>query len=74
MLPESAVQSDAKGSFVYVIDAGDKVVRKDVKVGQVADAGVPVIAGLAGNERVVQSAGAFLNPGDKVRPVRAAAR
>ncbi|MGS1016362.1 efflux RND transporter periplasmic adaptor subunit [Allosphingosinicella humi] len=74
MLPESAVQSDAKGNFVYVIDVNDKVVRKDVKVGQVADAGVPVIAGLAGNERVVQSAGAFLNPGDKVRPVRAAAR
>lgn len=74
MLPESAVQSDAKGNFVYVIGADDKVVRKDVKVGQVADAGVPIIAGLAGNERVVQSAGAFLNPGDKVRPVRATAR
>ncbi|MEA1015088.1 efflux RND transporter periplasmic adaptor subunit [Sphingosinicella sp. LY1275] len=74
MLPESAVQSDSKGNFVYVIDGNDKVVRRDVKVGQVADAGVPVIAGLAGNERVVQSAGAFLNPGDKVRPVRAAAR
>jgi HlyD family secretion protein len=74
MLPESAVQSDSKGNFVYVIGADDKVVRRDVKVGQVADAGVPVIAGLAGNERIVQSAGAFLNPGDKVRPVRAAAR
>lgn len=74
MLPESAVQSDSKGNFVYVIGADNKVVRRDVKVGQVADAGVPVIAGLAGNERVVQSAGAFLNPGDKVRPVRAAAR
>lgn len=74
MLPESAVQSDAKGSFVYVIDAGDKVVRKDVKVGQVTDAGVPIIAGLDGSERVVQSAAAFLNPGDKVRPVRASAR
>lgn len=74
MLPESAVQSDSKGNFVYVIGADNKVVRRDVKVGQVADAGVPVIAGLAGNERIVQSAGAFLNPGDKVRPVRAAAR
>ncbi len=74
MLPESAVQSDSKGNFVYVIGADNKVVRRDVKVGQVADAGVPIIDGLAGNERVVQSAGAFLNPGDKVRPVRAAAR
>ncbi|WP_324751039.1 efflux RND transporter periplasmic adaptor subunit [Sphingomonas sp. LY54] len=74
MLPESAVQSDSKGNFVYVIDGNNKVVRRDVKVGQVADAGVPVIAGLAGNERIVQSAAAFLNPGDKVRPVRAAAR
>jgi RND family efflux transporter MFP subunit len=74
LLPESAVQSDPKGNYVYVIDAQDKVVRRDVKVGEVSDRGVAVTSGLNGNERVVLSAGAFLNPGDKVRPVRAAAR
>lgn len=74
LLPESAVQSDDKGNFVYIIDEKNEVVRRDVRVGETSDAGVAIVAGLAGNERVVQSAGAFLNPGQKVRPVRAAAR
>jgi HlyD family secretion protein len=74
LLPESAVQSDARGSYVYVIDPNNTVVRRDVVIGEVNDRGVPVVSGLTGNERVVQSAGAFLNPGDKVRPVRASAK
>lgn len=74
LLPESAVQSDDKGNFVYIIDNQNKVVRRDVRVGEVSDAGVAIVGGLQGNERIVQSAGAFLNPGDKVQPVRAAAK
>jgi RND family efflux transporter MFP subunit len=70
LLPESAVQSDARGNFVYVIDRDDKVVRRPIEVGEVSDRGVAVIGGLQGNERVVLSAGAFLNPGDKVTPIR----
>lgn len=69
LLPQSAIQSDDKGNYVYVIDAKDQVVRQPVKVGQVSDAGVAVSAGLVGNEKVVVSAGAFLNPGQKVAPV-----
>lgn len=68
LLPESAVQSDAKGNYVYLIDGADKVVRRDVKVGGVDDRGVTVTDGLTGTERVVVSAGAFLNIGDKVIP------
>ena len=74
LLPDSAVQSDDKGNYVYIIDANNKVVRRDIEVGEVSDRGVAVVGGLSGNERVVRTAGAFLNPGDKVRPVRAAAR
>ncbi len=74
LLPESAVQSDAKGSYVYIVNGNGVVVRRDVKVGSVTDGGVVIASGLAGNEQVVQSAGAFLNPGDKVNPTRAAAR
>jgi RND family efflux transporter MFP subunit len=74
LLPESAVQSDDKGNYVYIIDGKNETVRRGVKVGEVSDAGVAIVAGLAGNERVVLSAGAFLNPGQKVRPVRAPAR
>jgi RND family efflux transporter MFP subunit len=73
LLPESAVQSDDKGNFVYIVDQTNMVVRRDVRVGQVSDAGVAIISGLNGNERVVLTAGAFLNPGEKVQPARAAA-
>ncbi len=69
LLPQSAVQSDDKGNFVYVVDANDQVVRRSIKVGQVSDAGVAIAEGLSGTERVVISAGAFLNPGQKVMPV-----
>lgn len=73
LLPESAVLSDEKGSFVYIVDSKNKVVRRPVKVGPVTDTGLPIIAGLNGNERIVQSAGAFLNPGETVAPQRATA-
>ncbi len=73
LLPESAVLSDDKGSYVYVIDAQNKAVRRDVRVAEVSDEGALIASGLMGNERVVASAGAFLNPGQQVVPVRAAA-
>ncbi|MEP9401330.1 efflux RND transporter periplasmic adaptor subunit [Sphingomonas sp. VNH70] len=73
LLPESAVLSDDKGSYVYVIDAQDKAVRRDVRVAEVSDEGALIASGLIGDERVVASAGAFLNPGQQVVPVRAAA-
>ncbi len=71
VLPESAVQSDDKGNFVFVIDAKSKVERRAVKTGTVTDAGIPIISGLNGNEQVVLSAGAFLNPGETVVAQRA---
>ncbi|MEA3028786.1 MAG: HlyD family secretion protein [Sphingomonadales bacterium] len=75
LLPESAVQSDARGNYVYVIDNQNKVARRDVRVGEVSDQGVAIASGLSGNERVVESAGAFLSPGQRVRPeARRAAR
>jgi HlyD family secretion protein len=74
LLPESAVQSDAAGNYVYVVGKDELVQRRTIKVGDVSDGGVSVLSGLAGDERVVLSAGAFLNAGDKVIPVRAPAR
>ncbi len=71
LLPESAVQSDEKGNFVYVVSGKNEVARRDVRVGDVTDAGIAIAEGLQGNERVVLSAGAFLNPGQKVLPRRA---
>jgi len=68
-LPEAAVQSDRTGNYVYIVGADDKVERRNVTVGQVTDSGVSIAAGLNGTERVVASAGAFLSPGQKVKPV-----
>ncbi len=70
MLPESAVQSDEKGNYVFVVNAQNKVERRDVKVGAVSDKGITIATGLSGRERVVLTAGAFLNPGESVVPVR----
>lgn len=69
LLPESAVLSGPEGNFVLIVDDGDIVRRRAIKVGTVTDAGVSVASGLNGNERVVVLAGAFLSPGDKVKPV-----
>jgi RND family efflux transporter MFP subunit len=68
-LPQSAVQSDERGNFVYVLDAQNKAVRQAITTGDVSDAGIVITSGLKGNERVVITAGAFLTPGQKVIPV-----
>ena len=72
-LPNAAIQSDDTGNYVYVVGPDDKVVRRGIKVGEVSDRGVSIVEGLNGTEKVVQSAGAFLNAGQKVRPTLVAA-
>jgi multidrug efflux pump subunit AcrA (membrane-fusion protein) len=74
LLPQSAVLSDQKGNYVYIINGKDEVERRDVRVGTVNDQGVTIAEGLSGQEAVVASAGPFLNPGQKVNPKRQAAR
>ena len=74
LLPQSAVQSDDDGNYVFVVDGQNRVARRSVKIGEVSEQGVTIVSGLSGQESVVQSAGPFLNPGDKVNPRRQAAR
>lgn len=69
VLPESAILSDSKGSFVYIIGPGNKALRRDIKTGGVTAAGIAVTEGLSGSERVVLRAGGFLQPGELVKPV-----
>jgi RND family efflux transporter MFP subunit len=68
-LPESAVLTDDQGQYVLVVGTDNKVRRRPVTVGAISQTGVPVLSGLTGEERVVLSAGAFLNDGDEVKPV-----
>jgi RND family efflux transporter MFP subunit len=71
MLPESAILSDAKGSYVYVVGKDNKVQRRDIKLGLVTDQGIAIVAGLAGDERVVLRAGGFLAADELIKPVAA---
>jgi RND family efflux transporter MFP subunit len=74
VVPQSAIQVDSEGSFVYVVGAGNTVVRRAVVVGAVSDTGVSIASGLTDTDRVVVSAAAFLRPGEKISPVAAAQR
>lgn len=69
IVPHSALQADAKGAFVYVVDAGNKAVRRPVRIGTTVEKGVVIEGGLTGKERVVASAGAFLREGEMIAPV-----
>lgn len=68
LLPESAILSDDRGSFVYIVDKENKARRRPVKTGIVTGNGVAVVEGLSGNERVVLRAGGFLQPDETVQP------
>lgn len=68
LLPDSAVLSDAKGSYVYVVGPDNKVQRRDVTTGMITDQGTVISAGLSGNERIVARSGAFLAQGQVVKP------
>jgi RND family efflux transporter MFP subunit len=74
LLPQSAVLSDDKGNYVYIINSKNEVERRNIKIGSVDDQGVTIAEGLSGQEAVVLSAGPFLNPGQKVSPRRQTAR
>lgn len=70
VLPESAIHSDAKGAYVYVINAKNEAERRPVTSGTVTPAGIAIVEGLNGTERVVLRAGGFITAGQKVRPQR----
>ncbi len=71
MLPESAILSDADGSYVYVVGPENKVVRRPVQLGMITAAGIAITSGLSGTEKVVLRAGGFLAEGEVIRPVTA---
>lgn len=70
MLPESAVLSDDKGSYVYIVGKENKAERRDVKTGMITNEGIAIIGGLDGTEQVVLRAGGFLTPGEVINPKR----
>lgn len=71
VLPQSAVQVDERGSYVLIVSADNKAVRRGITLGEVGDQGVSIASGLTGSERVVANAAAFLRAGEKINPVTA---
>ena len=66
LLPQTAVLSDEKGSYVLVVGSDNKLERRGVTVGGARSEGLLVSRGLSGSERVVAIAGAFLRTGELV--------
>jgi HlyD family secretion protein len=66
ILPQTAVLSDSKGAYVFVIGTDNRVERRDVQVGGTISAGIIITGGLTGAERIVTTAAGFLREGEKV--------
>ena len=52
-VPQAAVQADQRGSFVLIVDGGNKVVRRGVELGERREDQVVVKAGLDEGDRVI---------------------
>jgi HlyD family secretion protein len=73
VLPQTAVLSDERGSYVLVVNGQNKIERHSVKVTGMVPSGVTIADSFAPNEQIVATAGAFLQEGEAVKPVQAAA-
>ncbi|HEY3654922.1 MAG TPA: efflux RND transporter periplasmic adaptor subunit [Steroidobacteraceae bacterium] len=69
VLPQTAVLTDEKGTYVLVVTAEKKVERRAVHVSGIVGNGVSVGDGVKDKEEVVATAGAFLQEGELVRPI-----
>jgi HlyD family secretion protein len=74
VLPQTAVLNDDKGSYVLIVNAENKVERRSVHVSGIVQNGVTIGEGIRGDERVVTTAGAFLQIGELVVPVQESGR
>jgi len=73
VLPQTAVLTDDKGSYVLIVNGQNKVERRAVRVSGMVQDGVSIAEGVVAKEQVVATAGAFLQEGELVKPVLAPA-
>jgi HlyD family secretion protein len=69
VLPQTAVLTDDKGTYVLIVNAQHKIERRTVHVSGIVQNGVTIADGLGGTDQVVATAGAFLQEGELVNPV-----
>jgi HlyD family secretion protein len=68
VLPQTAVLTDERGSYVLIVGPGNKLERRAVHVSGIAGNGVTLSDGVKSKEAVVATAGAFLQEGEVVNP------
>jgi HlyD family secretion protein len=68
-VPEAAVQFEASGPSLVVIDGQNRAHRRPVRTGTRAGGWVELLGGPPAGSRVAMGGGAFLLEGDLVRPV-----
>ncbi|HEX3836089.1 MAG TPA: efflux RND transporter periplasmic adaptor subunit [Steroidobacteraceae bacterium] len=66
VLPQTAILSDEKGTFALVVNADNRVERRNVHVSDTNAQGLVIASGLSGNERVIMTAAGFLRVGERV--------
>jgi len=66
ILPQTAVLSDDKGTYVLVVNAANTIERCPVRISGTTAEGVVIASGLTGKERIVATAGGFLREGETV--------
>lgn len=71
VVPQSAVQLDSKGHFVYLVDKDNKIERRDIKLGRQSGTVWEVSSGLDEGDRVVTQGLQKVHPGITVNPVEA---
>ena len=69
VLPQTAVLTDDKGSYVLIVNAENKIERRAVHVSGIVPSGVTIADGIRDKEQVVATAGAFLREGEAVKPI-----
>lgn len=66
VLPQTAVMSDSRGPYIYVINDKGRVERRAVTVSGTIDSGIIIGSGITGKEQIVTTAGGFLRDGEQV--------
>jgi HlyD family secretion protein len=69
VLPQTAVLTDDKGSYVLIVNAQHKIERRAVRVSGIVQNGVTISEGVTSKDQIVATAGAFLQEGELVNPV-----
>jgi len=66
ILPQTAVQSDEKGTYVLIVNADNRLERRAIRAAETTEQGIVIASGLTGQEKVVMTAGGFLRVGEQV--------